>query len=256
MTKGILSFMIIGLFLLTFSFVNAQPPFTQPVTGTPGYNILSIEAPFTHTFNTSYTLHIHITNNTNGKLINSSVTCFYHLATFNGTEISEGFINNQDGYLNTSYTKTLEASNFTNLGFHNILIECVDSSGVVGSPARVTIDVTYGGEARPNDNLVIGFGLLILLILSLSVLIIVQMMGHIINKDYDLLDLAKSWGLYFALLGALQLAQIYLNNLIIIDWLNLFVTIYGVPMMIVPIIALLLSIFSAKKQAKEEANKW
>ena len=85
---------------------------------------------------------------------------------------------------------------------------------------------------------------------------IIKALGHIIDRDFDLMDVGIMWGSYFALLGVNQLAVIYLGNVDVNNWLDLFVKLYAFPMMIVPVIAFFLSVFNMNKEKKKEANKW
>ena len=136
------------LFALTFiTFVYAQPPFSEPITGTPGYNLNSIEPPQLHANGTDYSLHFHITNNTDGKLINATtnIVCFYHLQNPQGTDIFDGYLTRDvTSTLNTSLEAKIKSNNFTSFGLYNILAQCVDSSGVTGNPTRLILENSYG----------------------------------------------------------------------------------------------------------------
>jgi len=85
---------------------------------------------------------------------------------------------------------------------------------------------------------------------------IIRAVGLMIDTSLDILDVAYAWGLYFGLLGLNLLATIYLGNVIIMNWLSLFVTVFGFPLMIVPILAFFLSVFAGKERKKKEANAW
>jgi hypothetical protein len=89
-----------------------------------------------------------------------------------------------------------------------------------------------------------------------SVVYLIKAVGLIIEANLDLLDIGYMWGLYFALLGVTLLANLYLGTVAVLDWLNLFATIFGFPMVIVPVFGFFLSLFITRKREKKRANAW
>lgn len=116
--------------------------------------------------------------------------------------------------------------------------------------------VTPNGQPSPEGIVVVMFSVLLLFVLSYSVVMIVKAVGHMIDKDFDLMDVAVMWGMFFGLLGLNQLAIIYLGNVDVNNWLDLFVNIYAFPMVIVPVIAFFLSLFNVSKEKKRKAQQW
>jgi len=149
-----------------------------------------------------------------------------------------------------TFLGSIGAGNFTQLGIYCIWMNCEDG---YGAECR---DVTENGISSPEGIVIVGFGLILILILAGSVVMIVKAMGHIVDRDFDLMDVAKMWGLFFALLGINQLAIYYLGSREINDWLSLFINLYAFPMVIVPLIAFFLSIFNMNKEKKKKANQW
>jgi hypothetical protein len=247
---AMLSFMIIPL-------TSSAPPFQTNINAN-SQNGLQIFAPQFEAvrYNTTFNLHIHVSNLSNGvPLPNTAVDCFIHLYSMSGSHLyeSEPMEKDSNGW---DLEQTLLYTNFTEHGeFNGYYIWCNSTDGV-GGELKGLYEITANGKTTPEGIIIIAFGLVLILILAGSVVMIIKAMGHMINKDFDLMDLGKMWGMFFGLLGINQLAIIYLGNVDVNNWLDLFIKIYAFPMVIVPIIALILSIFNMNKQAKEKARQW
>jgi len=169
-------------------------------------------------------------------------------------------LNNPDGtiiFLNQQMTKTGSTFNgsvantyLLTEGAYCVNIECSNNSG------SVCREITGNGKAPPGDFTILGFSFLMILIFGSITVYIVKAVGNIIETNFDLLDVATAWGLYFALLGANLLANLYLGTLEVLEWLNLFVTILGFPMILIPMFAFFLSLIVSKNKRKKEAMKW
>jgi hypothetical protein len=188
--------------------------------------------------------------NTTAILIQTCDTCTYINIT--GVQLPNSTVI-LNGEYSMNKTGNIYTYNFVNtdIGGTYTYITCGDLDGSRYCQP-VEFLVTGNGKEEPSGIVILGFSILILGIFAFIVIFIVKSIGTIIEANFDLLDVAHSWGLYFALLGSNQLANIYLGNNIIMDWLNLFVTILGFPMILVPVFAFFLSFFRAKKQTKKE----
>jgi len=173
-----------------------------------------------------------------------------NLTTLNNPNGTIIFINQKLTKTGSTFNGTLDNTYFLDEGAYCINIECSNNSG------QICREITGNGKEPPGDFTILGFSFLMLLIFGSITVYIVKAVGNIIETNFDLLDVAYAWGLYFALLGANLLANLYLGTLELLEWLNLFVTILGFPMILIPVFAFFLSLFSARKKRREEANRW
>lgn len=244
--------MLLGIFML--GLVSSAPP-ASVSSNTNGLNIFAPEFQAVK-YNTTFKLHIHVSDVATGvQLDNTEADCYLHLYNMAGSHLLEANISKDgNGY---DHDLTILGGNFTEHGeFNGYYIWCVNNAGDLGGELKGFYEITANGKPQPEGIVVIAFSVVLLLILSGSVVFFVKAMGHIINKDFDLMDLATMWGLFFSLLGVQQLAILYMGSVEINSWLDLFVKTYAFPMVIVPVIALLLSIFNMNKQAKEKKRQW
>jgi hypothetical protein len=135
-------------------------------------------------------------------------------------------------------------------------IWCNATALSIGGEAKGSYYISGNGQLPPGDVVILGYSLILVLLLMFITVFIVKAIGNIVERNFDIVDLAYAWGLYFGLLGINQLTEIYLGSQIVMDWINLFVTILGVPMVLVPVIAFFLSFFDVRgfeiKKAKME----
>lgn len=165
----------------------------------------------------------------------------------NGTLKNYNNAMDQNGY-NFNYSFS------TNLTGNYYYTVCGDKDGV--RCERIAFSVTYNGKEPATPSLVIFFSLILLIVLGGSLWALVYSFGHLINLDFDLKDWAYNWGAYFVLLGAYQLAQVFLGSVVIETWLLNFIVWYRYPVIMIPPVAFLISLVMQKKAQKKEANKW
>ena len=248
-------YLLLGMFMLmVIPSAVALPPFQENTGTIDGLQIY--EPKFSATkYNTTFNLKIHVSNISNGvQLPNSNVDCRIHLYDKIGGHLFEGGVMTKDinGF---DHEQTLTYGNFTQYGEYNAYYIWCNMTGL-GGAVRGVYEVTANGKPSPEGIIIISFIIIMLFILSYSVVMIVKAMGHIIDKDFDLMDIAIMWGMYFGLLGLNQLAQIYLGNVDINNWLDLFVKVYAFPMVLLPVFAFFLSLFNMNKRKKEAKMKW
>lgn len=250
--KKLFLLLIMGMFML--SFASAVPPFEENVGIENGIQIFEqrFEA---IKYNTTFNFHVHTLNISTGLPIsNTNVDCFLHLYDMTGNHLYESgpMTKNGNGF---DLTEVVTYGNFTDYGNTNAYyISC--NASEIGGAVGDTYEITANGQPSPEGVVIVGFGILLLFILAGSVLLIVKAVGNMIDRDFDLLDVAKMWGLFFALLGVNQLAVTYLGNVVINNWLDLFVKLYAFPMVIVPLIAFFLSLFNMNKEQKKRDSQW
>lgn len=249
---------LFSLLMFSLFFVNivvAVPPVTTVFSGDTGINV-EVNSMDVYKFNESRWQVIHLFNNTNGALItnttNPNIYCTLHLRNSQGFEIGtlNATVHNDHWDINGSFG----ANN--PIGVYVYTIECQDTGAKAGGYVSGYFEITPNGKPAPDGLVIMGFVLILLFILSYSVVLIIKALGHIIDKNFDLMDIGIMWGSYFALLGINQLASIYLGNVVVNDWLDLFVKLYAFPMMIVPVIAFFLSLFNMSKEKKRKEHQW
>lgn len=245
------------LLMVCFSFVSMvqAQSFQTNINTNKGLQIFAPEFEAVK-YNTSFELHIHTTNISTGLQVpNSAVSCYLHLYGMDGSYIyqqNSPITKDANGW---DHEITINAGNFTEVGeFNAYYIWC--NTSAEGGELRGIYEITTNGRTTPDGIVILGFAILLLAILIFSIIYMIKAVGLMVEGNFDLLDVAYMWGLYFGLLGALQLSNIYLGNFEVQSWLNLFVTIYGFPMILVPVFAFILSMFRQKKRKEKERNKW
>lgn len=119
-----------------------------------------------------------------------------------------------------------------------------------------TFWVTFNGKEPASGIVVVIFSAVLVFIVMSVTIVLIRSVAFMIESNFDLLDIAYNWGLYFALLIVYQLQFEYLGNEVFNDWILLFVKILAFPMLVVPIFAFFISFFREKKKKKQEQNQW
>jgi len=101
-------------------------------------------------------------------------------------------------------------------------------------------DFSIGANA--SGNVIIFFSLIFIAIMFLLVWELIMSIGHFMNLDFDIKDLSKAWGTYFALLALYWLEITYLSNDTLTSWLSIFIKIGAFTHMIIPLIAFAISL--------------
>lgn len=104
-------------------------------------------------------------------------------------------------------------------------------------------NITGNGKELPNGSVIVLFILFFLLILGLLTYMAIYSTGHFIKMDFDIIDLAYNLGVYFMLFGLYMVSQYYLGNPIIEDFLLLLVQVGALTNVLMPFMALIVSIF-------------
>jgi hypothetical protein len=244
--KKLLTILFLSMFFLRLA--SAVSPF---ISTSPQGLILEYPVQDYFKVNQTYTFDIHVFNSSNGVPLSSGVNCTFHLYNSSGDHLVQLLDNSAVAY---DYQFIVLNSNFSYEGLYSYVTFC--NSTTAGGFISVPITVNGNGKPSPEGIVIIGFCILFLVLLSSITVLLIKAIGNIAEGDFDLMDVGYTWGLYFGLLGSYQLAEIYLGNVLISGWLSLFVTVLGLPMILIPILALFLSIFRNKKRKAEEAKQW
>ena len=85
--------------------------------------------------------------------------------------------------------------------------------------------ITGNGKDNPSGAVVVLFIGLFIFILVFMTYLVIYSLGHVIKLDFDIMDLAWNYGIFFALVAMLMFQNFYLGNPEIQDFLRLFVNI-------------------------------
>lgn len=131
-------------------------------------------------------------------------------------------------------------TNFTELGTYKIQMFCED--GTYSFSDEGNYEITNNGNDVPEGIVIVLFSILFLIIVGFLLYSLILSIGHLASLDLDVVDLAKSFGIYFVFLGFYILSGTYLGNPDIESFTLLFIKIGGFTHLIFPIIAFVLSI--------------
>jgi len=208
----ILGFMVLMIVILG-SFVSAE-------TETYPYNA-SITLPFSCTLNNA---------------IPSGSTEYNISITYpNGSMFIKNQQTNAEGNGAFNYT-----TNFPITGLYKVRSFCYD--GTYSYSNEGYYDVTGNGKSAPDGIVIVLFSIILIILMGAFLVQLILSLGHFASLDLDVMDLAKTMGVYFALLGVYMLSISYVGNPMIEDWLLIFIRVGGFTHLIVPIIGFMLSI--------------
>jgi len=134
-----------------------------------------------------------------------------------------------------NYTTT-----FTEFGTYKVQMFCYD--GTYSYSEKDYYEITNEGREAPSGIVVVLFSVLFLIILGSALFQFILIIGHLASLDLDVLDLAKSMGIYFALLMIYQLSLYYLGNPALENWLLIFIKIGSITHIVLPLTGFLFSI--------------
>ena len=153
----------------------------------------------------------------------------------NGTLFIDNQATTAQGSGAFNYTTT-----FTDTGLYKVQNFCYD--GTYSYSSTGYYDITGNGKTAPNENIILFFSIAILILLGFGLYSLILSMGHFASLDLDVVDVAKSFGVYFAILGLYQLSLIYLGSPQIETWLILFIKIGAWTHILIPLVGFVISI--------------
>jgi hypothetical protein len=229
--------LFILVFLLLINFVSSAPPITTVQQISDGYfiedtpqNILKQNQDFMYNF--------FILNLTNGALkTNDSVSCIFYISNSSGNVILFTSVQyNPNGYWGINIDK----GNFTNTGIYSYGTRC-NSSSLAGVSIG-SWEVTTNGRPEPNEFVIVLFIIAFVLSSALVCFMALYCIGHLLNLDFDLIDFSLNLGIYIAIIAIYYTSTYYLGNEFIQDWFLLLIKIGGVLLVLIPVIALIISL--------------
>ena len=184
-------FVLLIIFIMFFSIIDAQPPFAQPQNLLGGYEI---KIPPFDIFqqNKNVNLNFHLFNLSNGVPIdNSSTDCFLHLYKSNGDQILDIEVPHESFQtINNEWEILILGNNFSEVGDYGYIIQCNSTS--LGGFESISFSITPSGKDIEIGESIIYFILVLILIgLDLLILFLIFVLPSKNNQD----DSSKSFQL-------------------------------------------------------------
>jgi hypothetical protein len=110
--------------------------------------------------------------------------------------------------------------NFTTLGNYKVHQFCYDGAYNYSSTEEYL--VTGNGNPEPSGAVIVLFSIILIILFGFMTYVIIYSIGHSISLDFDIIDVAYNWGLFFAVVVVQLLQKQYLGNLAIdslLDWM-------------------------------------
>lgn len=137
-----LIFLVFAVFLLSVSFISAQPTFDANFDFAEGYTISSSGETYLSQ-GQSYQINFFVYNKSDGSSIdNSQTNCTFYMTNKTGDVI----ISNNSNYANSYWSYVIDGGNFSALGEYDYGIYCSNYLNTVGGAYVNYFDVTYNGK--------------------------------------------------------------------------------------------------------------
>jgi len=204
-------------------------------------NIIIINATTTSTLGTI----------TQGDCIDLYQTCpscsYVNLTSMKYPNGSINLVNLAMTQFDTNYNYTFCSTNDTGGYFYTVKgdKDGTDTSETIG------FEVTPNGKENPSGIVIVIFSAFFLGLLFFAIFSLLKMIALWKDLDVDILDVSKSFGIYFVLFAFYYLVKYYLGNLVIEDLTLLMIKVGAITHIFVPLTAFLASmIFNPLRRKK------
>lgn len=102
--------------------------------------------------------------------------------------------------------------------------------------------ITGNGKTEPDGVLSSTFSIFYVLIFGFLIYLLIYCFGHFLKLDFDLIDLAYSYGFFFAYLTLFYLSKYYVGNVFMESMMELFLWPLGILLLVVPLIMFVISL--------------
>jgi len=187
------------------------------------------------------TLNVHLYNQSNSMPITSGASCYLHL--YSGAGAHGLVMETQTVDHLFDYEFDIDGGNFSGKGVRNYLVQCNNTADGLGGYATNSVEVTHNGKGAPHPTLIVAFSILFLILIAFSIVSVLKTIGHWLNLEVDIMDVAMDWGLYFTVFATYYLSNLYLGNPLIDEIFLIAVKVGAVTHVIVPVFALFTSYF-------------
>lgn len=229
-------FVFLFVFVMAIQLASSAPPVTTNQQFTQGYtlklptdNILAVGQ--------MNEFEIHVYNISDGTPVTSGICCYLHLYNSTGNHLLE--MEDCSVSHNFDYSFKVGGGNVT-LQTTTALFQC--NSTLLGGFGEEELIVTQSGYAEGSDNLKVFFSLLFIILLGALAYVIIYSIGHAVSLDFDMLDLAINYGIYFMVIGIYWLHNLYLGEPFISNMLVWVIEIGAVTQIFLPTIYLILTL--------------
>jgi hypothetical protein len=148
-------------------------------------------------------------------------------------------INNDNMTWNENYYNySLDATQTEIIGKYSAVILC---KGSTSGYSTFNFEITGNGKPDADGSIKVLFIIATLILLGLSTFIIMYDLGHFFALDFDIIDVAFNWGIYFAVVALYGLEVFYLGNSQLETYLMWFIKIGGFVIVFMPLMAMVLS---------------
>lgn len=107
------------------------------------------------------------------------------------------------------------------------------------------------GRAEPSGSVLTFFIIMFLFVLLTLVYLFVYSVGHVIKQDFDMIDLAFDYGIYFVLLGLYFMQIEYLGNVVMNSILSMLIYVGAFTHIFASTVFFIISIFHASLEKKK-----
>jgi hypothetical protein len=185
--------------------------------------------------NTLVNLKVPVYTTTNAQASNS-VDCYLTIRNPNESIL----INNQEMTWNTGGIYNYTIAGFSYLGYHPASVSCGD--GTDNGFSSFVIEITSNGKEPPDGIVITLFIIFFIFLLLFTTYIIIYSIGHAVKLDFDVIDLAWNYGVFFVLVGMKIAEEAYLGNVAIENYLGWTINIGIWVLMILPTIYFILTL--------------
>jgi hypothetical protein len=152
---------------------------------------------------------------------------------------------------NQNMTKTAQTFNYSFCNTSTSGVYVYDYYDDGGNTYVNDFTINANGKADPAGGIVTLFVILFILLAGVTCYLAIYTIGHLMSLDFDLIDLAFDWGLFFAIGAFYFLEMNYLGNIGMELYLNWFLSVGGILLVLLPLIAFILSITIGSLQRKK-----
>ena len=110
------------------------------------------------------------------------------------------------------------------------------------TPFTYTFEVTGNGKSTPTEFVIVLFVVIFILVIGSLLFFLIYDIGHMVQLDFDVMDLAYNLGIYFALFATYMLELYYVGNPQIEDWLVWIIGVGAFVYVIIPVVAFILTL--------------
>ncbi len=145
---------------------------------------------------------------------------------------------------NTYFNVSLPTSQ---IGTYSAIIVSPTTNGTI---TEFTYDVTGNGRAEASGGVIVLFSIIFIIVVIFTCFMTLYSFGHLMSLDFDILDFSFDLGVYVGIIALYFVQDYYLGNIAITNYLSILIKIGAFVLVLIPIVALILSITIGTLQNK------